>query len=362
MVSKQHVSSSKNDSPARLPKLRKYARKQPWTESEDVVLADLVKAHGIKRWSVISSIMKGRSAKQCRERWKHQLDPTINSAIWSAEEEWSLYLHHCIIGNKWTYLINFFPGRTDNSIKNHWNTQMKKRMGKYKQRLETAIRLCRNDEALFKKSVSANECKLVEKISKSLLYKESQGQNMDSRRKNIRKAMREFNSANTIKKDKDQVFCEHDSDVERRKSTETMIDGLINLDPPDYSKTALNQHLTPVFHKSSECYSQWSPQSNKANFTQVDKYHCHLNHTRPSEINSFLLNEHGINFTSNIQQIPADCKFMQAVALNFVVTPTGGSVRQLSDVQVDDNFFRLREIAAGYMNVRENSCIVEQRI
>lgn len=150
-------------------KLRKYTRKQPWTHTEDAYLTDLVKANGLKRWSIISSLMSGRSAKQCRERWKHQLDPKINTAEWTIEEGWFLYLHHAVSGNKWTYLSIFFPGRTDNSIKNHWNTQMKKRFQKYQVRLENAISLFRSDEIRFNSCFNPNEIKLIEKISNSIM-------------------------------------------------------------------------------------------------------------------------------------------------------------------------------------------------
>jgi len=153
-------------------RIRKYARKQPWSKTEDHILAGLVKSYGIKKWSVISALMHNRTAKQCRERWKHQLDPTINSSLWTTEEEWMLYLYHSVVGNRWTYLVNFFQGRTDNSIKNQWNTHMRRRLHKYKARLEAATELFKTDEEAFRAKFGQVEARLIEKIVKSFPFRQ----------------------------------------------------------------------------------------------------------------------------------------------------------------------------------------------
>ncbi len=99
----------------------------PWTIYEDKTLIDLIEKYGPQKWSFISKALKGRSGKQCRERWYNHLSPDINMSEWSLEEEMLLLLMHNKLGNKWSELRKYLKGRTDNNIKNHWNSNMKKK-------------------------------------------------------------------------------------------------------------------------------------------------------------------------------------------------------------------------------------------
>lgn len=102
------------------------ATKGPWTAEEDQIVADLVNDNGPK-WSMIAAKLQGRTGKQCRERWHNQLDPSIKKEAWSEEEDQRLIQLHQEMGNKWVEISRMMPGRTDNAIKNRWNSTIRRR-------------------------------------------------------------------------------------------------------------------------------------------------------------------------------------------------------------------------------------------
>ncbi|CAN6180754.1 unnamed protein product [Urochloa humidicola] len=104
-------------------------KKGPWTPEEDKLLVDYIKENGHGSWRRLPKLAGlNRCGKSCRLRWTNYLRPDIKRGRFTDDEE-KLIIHlHSILGNKWSSIATKLPGRTDNEIKNYWNTHLRKKL------------------------------------------------------------------------------------------------------------------------------------------------------------------------------------------------------------------------------------------
>ncbi|PNT74485.1 hypothetical protein BRADI_1g15581v3 [Brachypodium distachyon] len=130
-------------------------KKGPWTAAEDTMLMNHVLQHGEGNWNAVQR-MSGllRCGKSCRLRWTNHLRPNLKKGSFSPQEELLIAQLHAQLGNKWARMASHLPGRTDNEIKNYWNTRCKRRQRaglpvyppEVQLQLATAAKRCRYDD------------------------------------------------------------------------------------------------------------------------------------------------------------------------------------------------------------------------
>ncbi|KAK9797000.1 hypothetical protein WJX73_001986 [Symbiochloris irregularis] len=107
---------------------RRATVKGPWKAQEDQLLMKLIDKHGTSNWSVVARGLPGRNGKSCRLRWFNQLTPAIKKGSFSAQEDALIVQAHSLMGNKWSRISHIVVGRTDNAIKNRWNSTLKRKL------------------------------------------------------------------------------------------------------------------------------------------------------------------------------------------------------------------------------------------
>ncbi|KAK1555437.1 hypothetical protein Q3G72_026425 [Acer saccharum] len=108
---------------------KSHTNKGAWTKEEDQRLIDYIRAHGEGCWrSLPKAAGLLRCGKSCRLRWINYLRPDLKRGNFTEEEDELIIKLHALLGNKWSLIAGRLPGRTDNEIKNYWNTHIKRKL------------------------------------------------------------------------------------------------------------------------------------------------------------------------------------------------------------------------------------------
>lgn len=106
----------RKDNPIRTPLMR-----QKFSPAEDAQLLNLVNQFGKHNWKCVMMGMPGRTARQCRERFKYYLEPTLNKNHWTEAEDRILTMKYTELGRKWAQIAAFLPNRTPIDLKNRFH-------------------------------------------------------------------------------------------------------------------------------------------------------------------------------------------------------------------------------------------------
>nr|QSD99751.1 MYB family transcription factor [Melilotus albus] len=106
-----------------------HTNKGAWTKEEDDRLISYIRAHGEGCWrSLPKAAGLLRCGKSCRLRWINYLRPDLKRGNFTEEEDELIIKLHSLLGNKWSLIAGRLPGRTDNEIKNYWNTHIRRKL------------------------------------------------------------------------------------------------------------------------------------------------------------------------------------------------------------------------------------------
>ncbi|CAI9784041.1 unnamed protein product [Fraxinus pennsylvanica] len=143
-------------------------KKGPWSPAEDLRLMSFIQKHGHSNWrSLPKQAGLLRCGKSCRLRWINYLRPDVKRGNFTPEEEETVIKLHNSFGNKWSKIASHLPGRTDNEIKNVWNTHLKKRLTRKTEAGDSPMDYS-DSQYSSSSSISSNEDQNMEMIDQTV--------------------------------------------------------------------------------------------------------------------------------------------------------------------------------------------------
>ncbi|TXG68373.1 hypothetical protein EZV62_003308 [Acer yangbiense] len=153
--------------------MKREVNKGAWTAEEDRKLAEVIAIQGPKKWKTIA-VKAGlnRCGKSCRLRWMNYLRPNIKRGNISDQEEDLILRLHKLLGNRWSLIAGRLPGRTDNEIKNYWNSHLSKKMNKKKSEKKQTGTSSTREKTSVEKSGEVEEEETSGEINKMVIMKD----------------------------------------------------------------------------------------------------------------------------------------------------------------------------------------------
>ncbi|KAI6684884.1 hypothetical protein NL676_030797 [Syzygium grande] len=126
--------------PTRSQYSKREANRGAWTSEEDQKLAQVIETNGPRRWKLVAAKAGlNRCGKSCRLRWLNYLRPNIKRGNITDQEEDLILRLHKLLGNRWSLIAGRLPGRTDNEIKNYWNSHLSKKIKQKENQSKSAV-------------------------------------------------------------------------------------------------------------------------------------------------------------------------------------------------------------------------------
>lgn len=158
-----------------------FKNRVKWTKDEDKKLMQMIMIFGLKNWRYLAKNMEGRNPRQCRERWFYYLNPNLNHANWTKEEDEMIMKLRNEYGPKWMLISKYFPNRTDAMIKNRYNVliRMKKEINVREIQISNKMSDIQKNENIFGNNNildnSAKQNELINENDSQILEKNSIG-------------------------------------------------------------------------------------------------------------------------------------------------------------------------------------------